>query len=47
MKNTIIGIILALLVVAGVYLYMQNKDLQKDADKSDIEVTLPLDTNSR
>lgn len=49
MKNTIIGIILALLVVAGVYLFMQNQDLQKDVQDSDINVTLPLtdDTNSR
>lgn len=48
MKNSIIGIILALLVVAGVYLFMQNQNLRKDAQDSDINVTLPLnDTNGR
>jgi hypothetical protein len=47
MKNTIIGIIIGVVIIGGVYLFMQNKQLQKDADKSDVEITLPLDTNGR
>jgi len=42
MKNTIIGIILALLIAGGVYLFMQNKQLEKDTQDSDINITLPL-----
>lgn len=48
MKNTIIGIIIGALLIGGAYLLMQNKQLQKDAQESDVNLTLPLtDTNGR
>lgn len=48
MNKTIIGIIIGILLIGGLYLFMQNKDLQQDANESDINITLPLtDTNGR
>jgi len=47
MNNTIIGIIIGVLLIGGAWLFMRNQELQKDANNSDIEITLPTDTNGR
>ncbi len=47
MKNTIIGIIVGIVIIGGIWMFMRNQELEQDAANNDINITLPTDTNGR